>query len=118
MHFRYTEHTRTLLESVLDSPGETTAELRHAVEARSALLGGRASQEAEPIPASLERYVKKVALYAYRIMDEDVEALRADGYSENAIFELTVSAALGAGMARLERGLAVLKGAVDATQDH
>ncbi|HEY6286494.1 MAG TPA: hypothetical protein VIX20_12580 [Ktedonobacteraceae bacterium] len=42
--------------------------------------------------------------------EEDFEALRKTGYSEDAIFELTVSAALGTGISRLEHGLAVLKG--------
>jgi hypothetical protein len=42
--------------------------------------------------------------------------LRRAGYSEDAIFEITVSAALGAGMIRLERGLAAMKGDTDAAQ--
>jgi alkylhydroperoxidase family enzyme len=43
-------------------------------------------------------------------MDEDVAALKHAGLSENAIFEATASAALGAALARLERGLAALGG--------
>jgi len=38
--------------------------------------------------------------------------------SEDALFELTLSAALGAGMARLEPGLKALQGGEDATQNH
>jgi alkylhydroperoxidase/carboxymuconolactone decarboxylase family protein YurZ len=46
-----------------------------------------------------------------------IEALRNAGYSEEAIFEMTLSAAIGAGQARLERGLAALKGVQDAAQE-
>ena len=42
-------------------------------------------------------------------MDEDVEALRQAGYSEDQIFELTVSAALGAGFRRLKSALDILR---------
>lgn len=118
MHTRYAGHAQALIDGVLNSPGESTPKLRQAVEARSASLSGRASQPAEDVPPMLERYVTKVALHAYKITDEDIDALRAAGYSEETIFELTVSAALGAGMARLERGMAALKGVVDATQNN
>jgi alkylhydroperoxidase family enzyme len=40
--------------------------------------------------------------HAYRVVDADVEALRDAGWSEEAIFELTIAAALGAGLRRLE----------------
>lgn len=50
----------------------------------------------------------KVALHAYRITDDDVRALEAAGYSEDEVFEVTLCAALGAGLARFERGLAAL----------
>ena len=52
--------------------------------------------------------VEKVARHAYLVTYADVAALRDGGYSEDAIFEITLSAALGAGMARLERGFAAL----------
>jgi alkylhydroperoxidase family enzyme len=54
-----------------------------------------------------------VALHAYKTTDADIEKLLQAGYSEDAIFEITLSAALGAGRARLERGLAALKGEKD-----
>ena len=37
-------------------------------------------------------------------------ALQRAGSSEDAIFEITVSAALGAALGRLERGLTALRG--------
>jgi hypothetical protein len=54
--------------------------------------------------------VKKVAKYAYDVTDKDVTALREAGYSDDQIFEATVSAALGAGLVRLEWGLSALRG--------
>ena len=56
----------------------------------------------------LTGYVNKVALHAYKTLDEGIEALKNAGYSEDAIFELTLSAAICAGQAGLDRGLAAL----------
>lgn len=117
MQERYTEHTRSLNEAILQSPGETSSALRCASEAHAAYLSGRTSSQASQLPPDVKRYLSKVALHAYKVTDGDIEALRIAGYNEDAIFELTLSAALGAGMARLERGMAALKGETDATQE-
>lgn len=101
---------RALEESILTAPGDTGTALRQAVEARSAELGGRPGPAAGEIPEALRAYVDKVARHAYKVTDRDIEELKAAGYSEDAIFEITLSAALGAGMSRLERGLAALRG--------
>ncbi|HYC49466.1 MAG TPA: hypothetical protein VEB19_00025 [Gemmatimonadaceae bacterium] len=53
--------------------------------------------------------MEKVAAHAWRVTDEDVEALTRAGHSEDAIFEVTAAAALGAAIMRLERGLIVLE---------
>ena len=106
-HATYVQH---LIEAILTSPGDTEPAVRRAAEALSAQLSGRPSSQTDTIPPELISYVKKIALHAYKTTDEDIEALRKAGYSEDAIFEITVSAALGAGMARLERGLVALKG--------
>ena len=103
-------YAERLIEAVLTSPGDTEPSVRQVVEALSAQLGGRPSTQADIAPLELSSYVKKVALYAYKTTDEDLQSLRRAGYSDDAIFEITVSTALGAGMARLERGLAALKG--------
>ncbi len=116
MHTRYTTHSQRLVDAVLNSPGETNPALRRAIEEQSAQLSSRSPQPVEQVPPALVAYIKKVALYAYKTTEEDIEALRRAGYSEDAIFEITVSAALGAGMIRLERGLAAMKGDTDAAQ--
>ena len=63
-----------------------------------------------PVPEAVGAYVEKVAHRAVDVTDADVDALRAAGYSEDAIFELTVATAMGAGMRRLRAGMAALKG--------
>ena len=99
-----------LIDAVLSTPGETAPSLRRAVEGRAAELGGRSSGERNEVSPEMAAYVDKVALHAYETTDSDIEALQEAGYSEDAIFEITLSAALGAGIARLERGLAALRG--------
>ncbi len=114
MHTRYAAHSQRLIDGVLTSPGETDPTLRRAIAEQAAQLSSRSSHQVEQVPPAVVTYVNKVALHAYKITDADIEALRRAGYSEDAIFEMTVSAALGAGMIRLERGLAALKGDTDA----
>jgi alkylhydroperoxidase family enzyme len=99
-----------LIEAVLTSPGDTLPSLRHLIEERSLALGGSPCEQASEVPPELAPYISKVALHAYKVVDGDIEALAQAGYSEDAIFEITLCAALGAGLARLERGLAALKG--------
>lgn len=110
MSQRHSDLVRRLREAVLGSAGLTDQALRQAVEARAAMLGGR-SGTAEGVPVELSPFVDKVARCAYTVTDADVRALCAAGYSEDAIFEIAASATLGAATARLERGLAALKGA-------
>jgi alkylhydroperoxidase family enzyme len=107
---RYLPHREHLVDAVLNSHGESNPAVRRAVEVRAAALGGRTDGHRGEIPAALTGYIDKVARHAYKTLDEDIQMLRRAGYSEDAIFEITVSAALGAGMARLERGLAALQG--------
>ena len=58
-----------------------------------------------PAPAAMASYVEKVRTRAYEIEDADVEALKADGFSEDEIFEQTVAAAVDEGFRRLEAGM-------------
>jgi len=110
MDDRCTALRQRLVHAVLNSSGASDPTVRRAVEARAAAIGGRASATTSAVPQALAPYVDKVAGRAYTVTDEDVAALRQAGYSEDAIFEITISAALGAAMARLERGLVALKG--------
>jgi alkylhydroperoxidase family enzyme len=97
---RYDALVQRLKDAVFDSTGHTSRELRRAV----------ADQRLNDLPETLRDYVAKVAKYAYKVTDEDVTALKAAGYSEDQIFEITASASVGAALARLERGMAAVKG--------
>lgn len=68
----------------------------------------RAAHPDREAPSDFAPYLDKVKRNAYRVTDEDVEALKDDGYSEDVIFEQTVSVAVVAGLDRLEAGLEVL----------
>jgi hypothetical protein len=85
-----------LVDAVLAGPGMLDPSVRRA-----------AAERAEG-PEALRGYLDKVARHAYKVTDEDVEALRAAGYSEDQIFEATVSCALGACLRRLEAGLSAI----------
>lgn len=108
---RYDDMVRRLRDAVLRGEGDTGTPVRAAIEARAAGRGGVAGgvEKGAGVPEPVMAFVDKVARHAYRVTDEDVEALRAAGYGEDAIFEITVSAALGAGCVRLERGLSALR---------
>lgn len=95
---RYTDVVTRTTHAVLESAGVTSTQQRW----------GAFHRRMEELPAELRAYVEKVAKHAYRITDEDVEGLKRSGFSEDAIFEITASAALGAAIMRLERGLIVL----------
>ena len=67
-----------------------------------------AAQPERPAPPEFAAYLDKVRRHAYRITDEDIEALTRAGYSDAAVFELTVAAAVAAGLERRDAGLRVL----------
>jgi alkylhydroperoxidase family enzyme len=67
-----------------------------------------AAQPDREAPADFDAYLAKVRTRAYAVTDGDVEALKAAGHSEDEIFEQTVSAAVAAGLMRLEAGLKAL----------
>jgi alkylhydroperoxidase family enzyme len=56
----------------------------------------------------MEPYLEKVRRAAYQVTDADVEELRAAGFSEDEIFEQTVSVAVSEGLVRLEAALKVV----------
>jgi alkylhydroperoxidase family enzyme len=93
---RLAECTAALRRAVLGSAAASPVELRRAA------FDGVA---AEPAASA---YVAAVRNHAYRITDADVAALRLSGLSDDAIFEVTVAAALGAAQRCLDTGLAAL----------
>jgi alkylhydroperoxidase family enzyme len=100
---RYAAYTARLVDAVLTQPGHTPPELRRAIVARVSGKGGG------EVPGALASYVDKVARHAYKVTDDDLARLQQAGHSDDALFEVTVSAALGAALGRLERGRTVLR---------
>jgi hypothetical protein len=86
------------LASVLDGPAQSDPELRNAV-ARN-----------QQLPTELAMLVGKVHAHAYRVTDEDVAAAQRI-YGDDRLFEIIVSAAMGASKQRLDAGLRALEDA-------
>jgi alkylhydroperoxidase family enzyme len=94
---RYDVFRKQLEFAVLNTPGDSPTALR------------RAAMQRGTIPTPLASYVDKVARHAHKVTDADVAELR-DSYSDDALFEITVAAAVGAALHRLDRGMAALRG--------
>jgi len=84
-----------VLATVLDGPGESDPALRQA------------AAEGRGLPADLQPLVTKVHAHAYKVTDGDIATLQQK-YGDDRLFEVIVSAALGASRMRLLAGLAVL----------
>lgn len=97
------EVLRAVEAAVLDSDGALDRSLRRAAFDHGALAAGPGT-----LPEPLGPFVDKVTRHAYRVVDADVDALRAAGYGDDAILEVVLATAVGAGLSRLERGLAAL----------
>jgi hypothetical protein len=68
----------------------------------------RAAAAGRDLPADLQPLVDKIRAHAYRVTDEDVARAQATR-GDDALFELIVSAALGAAHDRLTAGLRALE---------
>jgi AhpD family alkylhydroperoxidase len=87
-----------LRHSVLTAPATTEKTLRAAAAA------------GEGFPEPLQTYAGKVRDASFKITDADVAELVAAGYSENAIFEVTVAAAVGAALRSFDAGRRATEG--------
>ena len=94
---RYDRLIEELRSATLDGPGELAPEIRRA-----------AASDGE-LPPDLAAWAAKVREQAYATTDDEVDALLRAGHSEDAIFEVTAAAALGAGLERYEAGLRTLR---------
>ncbi len=94
---RHAEKFTALRDRVLNGPGVADRSIRAA------------AFDATGVPDDLASYVGKVVEHAYKVTDADIERLKTAGYSEDAIFEITVAAALGAGVRRYEAGVKAMQ---------
>ena len=89
-----------VLQQVLEGAGETEPALRAAAANGTGL------------PEDLQPLIAKVHAHAYKVTDDDVARLRRT-YDDDRLFELIVSASLGASRKRLLAGLKALDEACD-----
>lgn len=87
-----------VLETVLGSPGMSDPATRQQAFA------------AENVPADLRSLIEKIEASAYKITDDDLARLQGK-YTDDQLFEIIVSAALGAAERRLVAGLDALNDA-------
>jgi hypothetical protein len=84
-----------VLESVLLGPGESDPAIRQA------------AAEGKGAPSDLKPLVDKIHRHAYKVTDEDIASAQTK-YGDDKVFEIVVSAALGASRKRLLAGLRAL----------
>ena len=82
--------------TVYDGPGESDPALRRAV------------RDQQGVPRELQPLVEKIHRHAYKVTDEDIAAAQRK-YGDDRMFELVVSAAIGAARKRLVAGLRALE---------
>jgi alkylhydroperoxidase family enzyme len=93
----YDRKLRRLQNAVLSGPGSLLPAIRQTIS------------EGRELSGALGAYVKKVAEHAYLVTDDDIAQLHRAHYTDDQIFEATVSAALGAGLLRLQCVLRALR---------
>lgn len=84
-----------VLDSVLRGSGESDPSIRSA------------AADGAGVPADLKTLIDKVHEHAYTVTDDEVARLQPM-YGDDQLFEIIVSAALGASRKRLLAGLAAL----------
>lgn len=93
----YANKMERLRHAVVRGPGSLAPNIRQAIS------------EGVYSSSSLGAFAKKVADHAFMVNDDDIRELHRAHYSDDQIFEAAVSAALGAGLYRLECVLSVLR---------
>src|SRR5262245_24229635 len=93
---RFETIRRALEEAVLRGPGATSPALRQRV------AGNR------DVPEVLAPLLEKVRVHAYKVTDEDIAALKGK-YTDDELFEIIVSCAVGEAERRMGAVLAALR---------
>jgi hypothetical protein len=91
----YAELRDRVLKTVLDGPGASEPAIRNA------------AAEIKGLPADLTPLVDKIHRHAYKVTDADMANAHGK-YGDDKMFEIVVSAALGASRRRLLAGLEAL----------
>jgi hypothetical protein len=91
----YADERDKVLRSVLEGPGDSDPSLR------------KAAAEDKGLPADLKTLVDKIHRHAYKVTDDDIAKAQSK-YGDDKMFEIVVSAAVGASRMRLMAGLDAL----------
>ncbi len=97
-----------------DRHADRLAALRAAVFEADALTDQTeraAAADGSELTVELASFLTTVRDASYRLADADVAGLQAAGHTDEEIFELTIAAALGAALHRLDVGLDAIRGA-------
>ena len=97
LHDPYAKKLERLRHAVLSGPGSLSPHVRQAISE-----GGR-------LPGALQVFVQKLTGAAATLTDDDIAELHRAHYTDDQIFEAIVSAAVGAGLFRLECVLNLLR---------
>ena len=105
---------KALEAAVFDGQGVTSSATRRAAASHSATrhpVGGLGiaspSVKIAGVPRVAHAYVDKVGHAAVRVSDEDFSTVQAE-LGDDAVFELTIATAVGAGVYRYERVMGLL----------
>jgi alkylhydroperoxidase family enzyme len=101
------------MDEAVVRPADRVAALRRAVFESAGAIDPAIRQAAgagDRLPGPWGAYAEKVREQSYRITDADIAALKAAGGTEEEIFEVTVAAAMGAALRRLDAGLRAVRG--------
>ena len=90
---------RMLVRRILEGDGRASASERRAAFNNTGL--------AEPVGTLVDRVAKQ----AYKVTDEDIEAARESGLSEDQIFEIVICAAIGQSARLYDTAFAALEAA-------
>ncbi|MEL6719263.1 MAG: hypothetical protein AAFP82_11145 [Bacteroidota bacterium] len=91
----------TMVQNLLFRKASSSQHLRQAIYGKVKAIVG-SNQSSKLNDEVLESYTEKIARYAYKTTDRDIQELQDAGYSQGQIFELSVTAALSAGKTRID----------------
>jgi len=80
-------------------------------DAKASRAQRRAAFDNADLPEPVNMLIDKVTKHAYRATDEDIDAAKASGLTEDHIFEMVVCAAIGQASRQYDTALVALKAA-------
>jgi len=98
-----------LKRNVLNAAGQTSPDLRRDIASYVTAVSVSGTVPPHALPPAVAALVLKITLHAYKVTDDDIAVLKRADFSEDAIFEVIVTAAVAAGLVRLDVGLAVAR---------